>query len=126
MNGTPRDFLTGIDRRRKWVVCRKGDESVVSVKWRYVLGLLLCVILPAGLAGHGATPDLEGTWAMLQVYPRIAQLPLVGESSQTSYVVQFVDVEQDGLSLLMQDRYCFTVIEESSSLATTELSLIHI
>ena len=121
MNGTPRNFLGGIDGRRKWPVCRKGDETVVLMKWRYVLGLLLCVVLPAALAVYGAAPDLEGTWAMLQVYPRIAQLPLVGESSQTSHVVQFVDVEQDGLSLLMQDRYCFTVIEESSSLATTEI-----
>ena len=58
---------------------------------------------------------------MLQVYPRIAKLPLVGESTQTSYVVQLVDVEQDGMSLLMTDRYCFTVIEESSSLAATKI-----
>jgi len=58
---------------------------------------------------------------MLQVYPRIAQLPLVGETTQTSYVVQLVNVEQDGMSLLMTDRYCFTVIEESSSLASTQI-----
>jgi hypothetical protein len=58
---------------------------------------------------------------MLQVYPRIALIPLVGTSTQTSYVVQFVDVEQDGLALAMMDRYCFTVIEESSPLAKTEI-----
>ena len=75
----------------------------------------------AGLAVPGTPPTLEGTWAMLQVYPRIAQLPLVGESTQTSYVVQLVDVEQDGMSLVMMDRYCFTVIDESSSLATTQI-----
>jgi hypothetical protein len=58
---------------------------------------------------------------MLQVYPRIALVPMVGVSTQTSYVVQFVDVEQDDLSLDMSDRYCFSIIVESSPLATTEI-----
>ena len=88
-------------------------------RWTRLLVVACAVVV--GLEAWGATPDLSGTWAMLQVYPRIAQLPLVGESRQTSYVVQLVDVAQEGMSLVMTDRYCFTYIEESSSLATTEI-----
>ncbi len=91
----------------------------IKLRWSVVLALGLAVVV--GLAVSGAPPDLEGTWAMLQVYPRIARLPLVGESSQISYVIQRVDVEQEDESLVMLDRYCFTFIEESSSLATTEI-----
>ncbi len=78
------------------------------------LGLVAIVV-------QAAWPDLNGSWAMLQVYPRIAVLPLVGESSQTSYVVQWVDVTQDGESLVMTDEYCFTVIEDTSLLASTQI-----
>jgi len=88
-------------------------------RWSVALALILAVLV--GLAVLGVTPDLEGTWAMLQVYPRTVLLPLVGESSQTSYVVQLVDVEQDNESLVMIDRYCFTFVEDSSSLATTTI-----
>ena len=88
-------------------------------RWSVVAAVSLAVFV--GLAALGATPGLEGTWVMLQVYPRIAVLPLVGESSQTSYVIQWVDVEQEEESLVMFDRYCFTIIEDSSPLATTEI-----
>jgi len=74
-----------------------------------------------GVAGWGVLPELSGDWVMLQVYPRIAELPLVGESTQTSYVVQRVTVEQEEAALVMTDEYCFTVIEESSALATTQI-----
>jgi len=94
---------------------------MVRAAFRRSMPLMLGVVICYGLTGTGALPDLEGTWAMLQVYPRVAQLPLVGESSQTSYVVQWVDVEQDDGSLTMRDRYCFTIIEESSPLATTRI-----
>ena len=57
-------------------------------RWSVAFALGLAVL--AGVAVSGASPDLEGTWAMLQVYPRIAVLPLVGESSQTSYVIQWL------------------------------------
>lgn len=90
----------------------KSQWACVSVVGWALLG---------GLAAAGTTPNLAGSWAMLQVYPRIAELPLVGESAQTSYVVQLVEIEQDGVSLFMTDRYCFTVIEESSSIAATEI-----
>jgi len=88
-------------------------------RWAYLLAVSFAVFV--GLEAWGAAPDLSGAWVMLQVYPRIAQLPLVGESTQTSYVIQLVNVEQDGMSLLMTDCYCFTVIEESSSLASTQI-----
>jgi len=93
-----------VNRMRQWV-------GILAGAWAVLIGC----------AAFGTPPDLQGTWAMLQVYPRIAQLPLVGESTQTSHVVQLVDVQQNGMSLVMTDRYCFTAIEESSSLATTEI-----
>ncbi len=87
-----------------------------------VVAVAACLTLLLAVAVASATPpDLRGEWVMLQVYPRIAVLPLVGESTQTSYVVQRVEIEQDGLSLVMFDQYCFTVIEESSLLAKTEI-----
>ena len=100
-----------------------GEEAVTMnpKTWRWFMTGVLSAVLLVGSAALATPPDLEGTWAMLQVYPRIAQLPLVGESTQTSHVVQLVDVDQDGLSLVMTDRYCFTMIEESSVLATTEI-----
>ena len=79
------------------------------------------LFLSVSLGGVGAVPDLSGTWAMLQVYPRISVLPLVGESAQTSYVVQLVDISQDNELLTMVDRYCFTYVEDSSFLATTDI-----
>jgi len=84
------------------------------------MSAVACIVF-VGVVAWAAIPDLSGAWVMLQVYPRIAQLPLVGESTQTSYVVQRVDVEQAGASLAMTDQYCFTVIEESSSLAATQI-----
>ena len=86
-------------------------------------GLLLGVIvtLLIGVGVLAAPPDLEGAWVMLQVYPRVASLPLVGESLQTSYVVQWVDVMQEDDTLTMTDTYCFTVVDDTSLLATTEI-----
>jgi len=92
---------------------------MVNLRSRVLLGLLLAVLV--GSSALGAIPDLNGTWVMVQVYPRIAVLPLVGESSQTSYVVQRVSIEQDDDLLTMTDSYCFTVIEDTSLLATTEI-----
>jgi len=86
---------------------------------RFLLGLLLAALV--GGVAEGAIPNFNGSWVMVQVYPRIAVLPLVGESAQTSYVVQQVEIEQVDDSLTMTDRYCFTFIEDSSSLAITEI-----
>lgn len=93
--------------------------ETVNLRPRILLGLLLAALVGGGVVG--AIPDLNGAWGMLQVYPRIAVLPLVGESSQTSYVVQRVSIEQDDDLLTMTDSYCFTVIEDTSPLATTEI-----
>ena len=92
----------------------------VDSQWVRVL-VLSIAMMAVSLASLGAVPSLTGSWAMLQVYPRIADLPLVGSSAQVSYVVQRVDVEQDGLSLVMNDVYCFTFIDEESSIAATDI-----
>lgn len=90
-----------------------------NLRVRIFLGILLIALV--GGSALGAIPDLDGTWVMLQVYPRIAVLPLVGESSQTSFVVQRVSIEQVDDSLTLTDSYCFTFIEDTSLLATTEI-----
>lgn len=95
---------------------------VRTMMMRWVVSLTLgLALLLVGVQGAAAAPDLSGSWIMLQIYPRIAELPVVGESRQTSFVVQRVDIQQEGLSLIMTDQYCFTVIEESSPLASTEI-----
>ena len=88
-------------------------------RWLAVLALGLC--LAVGFAAVASPPSLSGRWVMLQVYPRIALVPMVGASTQTSYVVLQIDVGQEDLSLEMSGSYCFTVIEETSPLATTEI-----
>ncbi|MBE0636836.1 hypothetical protein IH601_12635 [Candidatus Bipolaricaulota bacterium] len=84
---------------------------------RAALGALLWLI-PFSIC-LGATPDLEGTWAMVQVYPQIAILPFAGEVERTSHVVQWVDITQDGETLIMQDRYCLTAIDDGTLLVKT-------
>jgi hypothetical protein len=84
---------------------------------RRILGLLL-LLIPV-VACLGAIPDLEGTWAMVQLYPQIAILPFAGEVNRTSTVVQWVDVVQEDTTLIMQDRYCFTVIDDETTLVST-------
>ncbi|MFC2100012.1 hypothetical protein ACFLSF_04195 [Candidatus Bipolaricaulota bacterium] len=66
-------------------------------------------------------PDLSGTWAMAQVFPQIAILPIAGEVFRSSTVVQFVDIEQDGSAITMLDRYCFTVVNDGTPLVTTKI-----
>jgi hypothetical protein len=80
--------------------------------------LLLAVSCSAGAA---EIPDLTGTWAMAQIYPQTAVLPLAGEVPRSSTVVQFVDVAQDGETLTMYDRYCFTVVDDGTPLVKTEI-----
>jgi hypothetical protein len=58
---------------------------------------------------------------MLQVYPSIALVPMVGPSTQTNYVVLQCDVVQDDLSLTISNRYCFSIVEDTSPLSDTEI-----
>ena len=90
-----------------------------SHELRRCLVLALMFVALVSVVGLGVFPDLSGDWAMLQVYPLVAELPLGGTSSQTSYVVQFVTIEQDEEQLTMTDRYCFTVVEDDSPLSDT-------
>ncbi|MFC2095953.1 hypothetical protein ACFLSW_05930, partial [Candidatus Bipolaricaulota bacterium] len=83
------------------------------------LGLLL--ILWISVSSFGALPDLAGMWAMVQVYPQTAILPFAGEVARTSYVVQWVDIEQDGAALTMRDTYCLTFVDDGTTLVTTEI-----
>jgi len=91
----------------------------LAPRWLAVFALGLC--LAVGIAAVASPPSLSGRWVMLQVYPRIALVPMMGASTQTSYVIQQVDIEQDDLSLQMLVSYCFTIIEETSPLSTTEI-----
>lgn len=82
-----------------------------------VLGFL-CVLM-VGTNVVGAIPDLAGRWAMVQVYPQIAVLPFAGEVTRTSYVVQLVEIAQDGGTLTMRDSYCLTFVDDGTALVTT-------
>lgn len=58
---------------------------------------------------------------MVQVYPQTAVLPFAGEVTRTSYVVQLVEIEQDGNILTMRDRYCLTFVDDGTLLVSTEI-----
>jgi len=58
---------------------------------------------------------------MVQVYPQIAVLPFAGEVARVSYVIQCVDIEQDGASRTMMDRYCLTFVDDGTPLVSTEI-----
>jgi hypothetical protein len=83
------------------------------------LGLVF--VLMVGISVLGAIPDLAGRWAMVQVYPQTALLPFAGEVTRTSYVVQLVEIEQDGVTLTMRDSYCLTFVDDGTPLVTTEI-----
>jgi len=83
------------------------------------VGVLVAVAFVASAAAE--IPDLSGTWAMVQVFPQIAILPIAGEVPRSSTVAQFVEIEQAGTSLAMHDRYCFTIVNDGTLLVTTEI-----
>ena len=70
-------------------------------------------------AVRAESPGLSGTWAMVQVYPQIAKLPIAGEVRRSSTVAQFADVTQDGEVLTLIDRYCFTDVDDGTPLVNT-------
>ena len=84
-----------------------------------VLGMLVALLVGVGV--RGALPDLAGTWAMVQVYPQSAVLPFTGVVTRTSYVVQWVEIEQDGATLTMRDTYCLTFVDDGTALVSTEI-----
>jgi len=93
----------------------KGTD--LRLRAAFILSLCLAV----GITAIASPPTLSGSWVMLQVYPSIALVPMVGPSTQTNYVVLQVDVEQDDLSLTMSNRYCFSIVEDTSPLSDTEI-----
>ncbi len=83
--------------------------------------ILVAGIMVFGLSCAAQWPDLEGRWAMIQVYPQIAVLPFAGEVSRTSYVVQMVEIVQSGAALTLLDRYCLTHVEDGTPLVVTTI-----
>jgi len=84
-----------------------------------LLGIFAALLVGVGV--RGALPDIAGRWAMVQVYRQTAVLPFAGEVPRTSYVVQLVEVEQDGATLTMRDVYCLTYVDEGKPLVNTEI-----
>jgi len=82
-----------------------------------VCAVLLSVVGACAVLAN--PPDLSGPWAMVQIYPQIAILPLAGEVPRSSTVVQFVDITQDADLLTMVDRYCFTDVDDGTPLVKT-------
>jgi hypothetical protein len=76
-------------------------------------------LFAAGFAAVAEIPDLEGTWAMVQVYPQIAILPIAGEVPRSSTVAQLVEATQSGSRLTMRDSYCFTDVDDGTSIVET-------
>jgi hypothetical protein len=79
------------------------------------------LILALAVTSEAEIPNLEGTWAMVQVYPQIAVLPFAGEVPRSSTVAQFVEVTQTGPLLTMIDTYCFTIVDDGTPLVETAI-----
>jgi len=74
--------------------------------------------------GQGAlseVPDLSGCWVMVQVMPALTSLPLVGAVELTTITGTVVEVEQDGTELVLRDTVCFTDVEMSPPVATSQV-----
>jgi hypothetical protein len=51
----------------------------------------------------GATPDIEGHWALLEIASDYWHVPLAGERQRTGIIVGSVTIEQDGVRFVMKD-----------------------
>jgi len=102
--------------------CRMSETQRGRKGGRMRTGTVLVLVL--ALMSYGSLaelPHLSGRWAMVQIYPQIAVLPIAGEVPRSSLVVQFVDIAQEGAALTMLDRYCFTDVEDGTPLVKTEI-----
>lgn len=81
----------------------------------------LLALLALSLTAVASPPLLEGRWAMVQVYPQTALLPIAGEVSRSSMVTQIVEVTQSGSILAMVDTYCFTIVDDGTLLVETAI-----
>jgi hypothetical protein len=86
-----------------------------------VFGLAAFFLLALSAMCVADVPDLTGLWAMVQVYPQISIVPFAGEVTRTSTVLQLVEIEQDGDTLIMNDRYCATLIDDGTPLVRTTI-----
>ena len=80
-----------------------------------------CLVCIWGGLAHAQWPALEGRWALIQVFPLLAEIPLAGEVEQTSHVALFTEISQDDATLVMNDTYCFTHITTATPIAGTEI-----
>jgi len=78
-----------------------------------------CLVCIWGGLVHAQWPAVEGRWALIQVFPLLAEIPLAGEVEQTSYVALFTEISQDDAALVMNDTYCFTDIKTATPIAGT-------
>lgn len=84
--------------------------------------MLLVALLAATVSASAVdTPDLTGTWAMIQFLPEVADIPFVGEVAITAVVGLLVEVEQDGTSITMRDTYCRTEVLSDGTIVTSEV-----
>ncbi len=79
------------------------------------IGVRLLVHAAPASEGHvlGAIPDLSGRWAAVEIMSTIALFPIVGQVELTTIVTALVDVEQQGMDLVLRDTYCFTDVRMS-------------
>ncbi|MDD5646553.1 MAG: hypothetical protein PHW86_05235 [Candidatus Bipolaricaulis sp.] len=82
--------------------------------------LAVCLASVSAEAPSGDV-DLSGRWAMVQAYPELATLPLVGETLRTTVVTQLVEIVQTGSLLSLRDTYCSTVVDDGTVLVKTEI-----
>lgn len=85
------------------------------------MGLVVAVLLVAAAQADDGPPDVSGRWVLVQAMPALTALPFVGEVELTTLTVSLVDVEQDGVSLVLRPSYCFTELRMNPPLVQSRV-----
>ncbi len=96
----------------------------MRIRHHALLTLLVpsCVMLlphTTAQADDPALPDLNGTWAQLQVTTSVSEIPIVGDVIGTTKSLLIVKVEQDGGDLKLKETICDIEITSTASRVDT-------
>lgn len=124
--GLTADCAPNLARPIAFTLASVGKEETLRGTincWRHLAALALGVVFAIAaifpvLAGE-EPPDLCGRWALVEVMPGIADLPLVGHVELTTISGLFVDVKQEGTKLLLKETYAFVDVRMTPPMVAT-------
>jgi len=70
----------------------------------------------------GATPNIQGHWALLEISSDYWQVPLVGERQRIGVVIGSIEIEQEGTRFYMEDlSLCGMWLNSGAAIAKVEI-----